>query len=199
MNYGSAIFLLFLIILFLGLAYLYKEFFLKLLILSILIFLYYKFTEQSFILNSVPDALNVNSISYREEESSGFGGSGSEAGIRVYPLSEKISKKIIASDITFFNNLPIKTNPSNGERVYLKWLKTPIKPNEYWGNKKIGELNVYDYICFYNCELEIKPSVQKQANLIVNNKGSYYSYSGDSRLIVVSPNKKVVLFFYNSF
>ncbi len=126
MGYGLAIFLLFLIILFLGLAYLYREFFLKLLILSILIFLYYKFEERIFILNAVPDALNVNYISYREEESSGFGGSGSEAGIRVYPLSEKISKKIIASDITFFNNLPIKTNPSNGERIYLKWLKTPI-------------------------------------------------------------------------
>lgn len=48
----------------------------------------FKIYERSFMLSIVPDALGVNSILYREEESWGFGPGGNEAGIRVYPLAE---------------------------------------------------------------------------------------------------------------
>lgn len=66
----------------------------------------FKIYERRFMLTAVPDALDVSTIAYSKEESWGFGPGGNEAGIRVYPLPERVSKEIEARGIDFFNTMP---------------------------------------------------------------------------------------------
>lgn len=126
-------------------------FFLLLLILIASPIIAFKIYERGFKLSVVPDALQVSSISYSEEESWGFGPGGNEAGIRVYPLSEKFANQITKRGIEFFNNLP----PNKNQRKrrwrgrYESWNETPVKEDRYWKQKEGGALEVYDYICRY--------------------------------------------------
>ena len=89
----------------------------------------------------IPDALHVSSISYREEESWGFGPGGNEAGIWIYPLSEEVANHISQSGMEFFKELPPNQNQRErdlrgiyGESVCI----TPIvccgypKPGRYF-------------------------------------------------------------------
>lgn len=78
-------------------------------------FAVFKIYENGFMLSVVPDALQVNSISYSEEESWGFGPGGNEAGIRIYPLSKQIADEISQRGIEFFNNMPPNQNQQSRE------------------------------------------------------------------------------------
>jgi hypothetical protein len=162
-------------------------------------YLVFKSYEKEFLLSIVPDALKVKSISYREEESWGFGPGGNEAGIRIYPLSEQIASEISQRGIEFFNNLPPNQDQqSRGWRGrYENWSETPIRANERWKwNLNTAKLDIYDYIGAYGFSIDIKPEVVELANEIVNSAGSYYAY-GRIGLIVVCPSKKLVLYLYN--
>ena len=153
----------------------------------------FKHWESNFKLSFVPDALNVTSISYTKEESWGFGPGGNEAGIRVYPLPEHVSNKISQHGIEFFNKLPENHNQKNREwrGFYRNWKDDPWELNE-----KTNKLDIYSYICTYGFGIVIDKEVAKVATEIINNPGSYYAY-GRRGLIVVSPNKKLVLYMYN--
>lgn len=159
----------------------------------------YKIYERGFMMSVIPDALHVNSISYRKEESWGFGPGGNEAGVRIYPLSEEVANHISQSGIEFFKKLP--PNQNQRERdwrgIYGEWSETPIKPGRNWQvNEKTNSLNVYDYICAYGFCIDIDSLMVQEANLIINSPGSYYAY-GRVGLIVVVPGKKLVLYMYN--
>lgn len=182
-----------------------KQFFLLVLLLLAIPYMAFKIHERSFMLGVVPDALQVTSISYSKEESWGFGPGGNEAGIRVYPLRKEISEKIKEEGISFFETMP----PNQKERSrywqgkYEQWSETPIQPDTRWEltddndkPKKSSSLNIYDYICRYGFCIDIKPSVVEEANAIVNSTGSYYAY-GRVGLIIVSPERNLVLYIYN--
>lgn len=158
----------------------------------------FKIYERDFKLSVVPDALQVSSISYSEEESWGFGPGGNEAGIRVYPLSEEIANQITKRGIDFFNNLPANKNQQNRRwrGRYESWNETPVKEEKYWKRKGEVGLDVYDYICRYGFCIEIDEAVVGQATDMINSEGNYYAY-GRIGLIVVSPIKKLVLYMYN--
>lgn len=187
-----------------ALIYAYKKlpraYFLLLMILLLAVpFAAFKIYEQNFLLSFIPDALGVHSISYREEESWGFGPGGNEAGIRVYPLPEEAAKQISAHGIEFFNNMP----PNQHQRKrrwrgdYYNWSETPIKPDNHWQrNEKTKTFTIYDYICAYGFCIDIKPAIVEEANSIINSSGSYYAY-GRIGIIIVNPDKKLILYLYN--
>lgn len=187
-----------------GLIYAYKKLPRNLFVLLIALtlglpYVAYKLYEQKFMLETVPDALNVSSIAYREEESWGFGPGGNEAGIRLYPLPENVSHAIKKRGIEFFQSMPQNKNQQSRDwrGLYTNWAETPVKPSQRWGESKTsGRLDIYDYICAYGFCIIIKPSVVEEANSIVNSPGSFYAY-GRIGLIIVSPEKNLVLYFYN--
>lgn len=152
-----------------------------------------------FMLSAVPDALGVHSVSYRKEESWGFGPGGNEAGVRVYPLEEQIAVQVREGGLAFFSNMPPNKN-NKGRRwrgVYSEWRETPIKSSEHWRpDIRSGKLEVYDYVCRYGFCIEIDDDVVEEIGLIVNSSGSYYAY-GRIGLIVVSPSFRKVIYLYN--
>jgi hypothetical protein len=159
----------------------------------------FKDYERAFKLSVVPDALHVDSISYSEEESWGFGPGGNEAGIRMYPLSEQVANQILERGAEYFKTLsPNKNQQDRGWRgLYDGWLETPIRTSEHWKiDEKTNKYNIYDYICAYGFCIDIQPAVAEAASSIVNSPGSYYAY-GRIGIIVVSPKTKQVLYMYN--
>jgi len=187
-----------------GLIYAYKKLSRKyfLILIAIIVgspYITFKWFERNFMLEVVPDALEVNSVTYNKEESWGFGPGGNEAGIRIYLLPEKISSTIKKQGIEFFHNMP--QNRSQDSRrwrgLYSNWKETPIKPGKDWvENKESGQLNIYDYICRYGFCIDIEPTIVKEANYIINTPGSFYAY-GRIGLIVVSPERNLVMYLYN--
>ena len=158
----------------------------------------WKLHEQKFILQAVPDALEVQAVSYRNEESWGFGPGGNEAGIRFYPLSEEISHRVGEGGIRYLEQLPPnKDQQSRRWRgYYAQWSETPIRGDHWKINPGTGLLNVMDYICVYGFCIDIPPERMKQANEIICKPGSFYA-QGRIGIIVVSPEQKLVLYFYN--
>ncbi|MFZ2724983.1 MAG: hypothetical protein WAX77_01895 [Methylococcaceae bacterium] len=148
-------------------------------------------------LSVIPDSFDVDSISYSEEESWGFGPGGNEAGIRVYPFPEHIANEIAQRGIAFFNNLSLNNQTNKEWWQKRTWYQTPIVENEHWKiREQTKKLDIHDYICAYGFCININPTVVKDANEIINSKGSYYAY-GRIGLIVVNPNKKLILYMYN--
>lgn len=195
--------LLILITVVIGLYHAWKKmpkhhFFLLLMAIIISPFLIFKFYERRYTLSYVPDALQVSSISYDNEKSWGFGPGGNEAGIVVYPLSEQVAHQISQQGIKFFNTLPdnIDQEIRDWRGDFGPWSRTPVIPDKQNWSGTEGKLNIYDYICAYGFCIDIDKAVEKQATEIVNSKGNYYAY-GRIGLIVVSPQKKVVLFMFN--
>jgi hypothetical protein len=188
-----------------GLVYAYKKlprvyFFLLLFALIAAPYAAFKSYEKSLKLSAIPDALHVDSISYSKEESGGFGQGSYGAGVMVYPLHEDIADEISRKGIEFFNNLPLNKNHRNREwhKEYEKWYQTPIEAtNEWKSGKETGALDIYDYICIYWFCPKIDDAIVKQAAEIVNSEGGYYAY-GQFGLIVVSPDKKLVLYMYRA-
>jgi hypothetical protein len=186
-----------------GLIYAYKKLsrlkFLCLIAVLIAVpFIGFKIYERNFVLSVVPDALGVNSISYEKEELWGFGPGGNEAGIRVYPLPEQISKEIKGRGIEFFNSMPPNQDQSHRDLrgIYDNWAETPIQSfDRRKPNKENKSLNLYDYICVYDFCRDINSEVVAQINSIANSEGSYYAY-GRTGLIIVSPSKKIVVYIY---
>lgn len=158
----------------------------------------YKFYERRFNMNHMPDALGVQAISYELQESWGFGPGGNEAGILVYPLPEDVSRQIGQGGIKFLQTLPANKNQADRrwQGAYETWAETPVASPQWKLDVKAGRLNVMDYICAYGFCIDVAPEVLNEANEIVNNAGSYYAH-GRIGIIVVSPKKKKVLYFYN--
>ena len=159
----------------------------------------FKLYDRRFALEVVPDALKVDSIAYRKEESWGFGPGGNEAGIRVYPLSEELAGTIEQRGLDFFLNLAPNEDQSSRDwrGLYEDWAETPVKSDQRWkADAQTGHLDVYDFICAYGFCIDIKAAVVDEANSIVNRRGSYYAY-GRIGLIVVSPEKRLVIYLYN--
>ena len=158
----------------------------------------YKVYERRFNMNHVPDALGVHAISYELQESWGFGPGGNEAGILVYPLSEVVSRQVEQGGVQFLQTLP--PNQDQPDRrwqgAYEIWMETPAANPQWKLNAKTGRLDVMDYICAYGFCIDVEPGVVNEANEIVNSPGSYYA-QGRIGIIVVSPKKKKVLYFYN--
>ncbi len=158
----------------------------------------WKLYERKVILKTLPDALEVKTILYQNEESWGFGPGGNEAGIRFYPLSENVSQKVREGGIKYFEQLPPnKDQQSRGWRGhYEQWDETPIRGDHWKINPGTGLLNVTDYICAYGFCIDIPSDRLRQANEIVSKPGSFYA-RGRIGVIVVSPAQKLVLYFYN--
>jgi hypothetical protein len=187
-----------------GLVYAYKKlpgrpFILLVLLLIAVPLVTIKMYEHNFMLSVVPDALDVSSISYRKEESWGFGPGGNEAGIRLYPMTGHIAKQVQNGGINFLKNMPPNKN-QNGRRwrgYYSNWIETPIKPGPQWEpTKEDGKFDTYSYVCRYGFCIDIEEDVVKEVNSIANTPGSYYAY-GRIGLIIVSPHKKKVIYLYN--
>lgn len=175
-----------------------RRFLLLLASLVLILVAIWKHYEQEFALQAVPDALQVRSVIYANEESWGFGPGGNEAGIRLYPLSEEVSSRIGRSGISFLQQLPPNQDqPSRDWRGrYEQWSETPIQGPHWRINENTGLLNVIDYICAYGFCIDIPPDRLRQANEIVSRPGSFYA-RGRIGTIVVSPKHKLVLYFYN--
>lgn len=158
----------------------------------------YKAYERQHNLNHVPDGLGVSTISYELQESWGFGPGGNEAGILVYPLSEEVSRQVEQGGVKFLQTMP--PNQDQADRrwqgAYETWLETPAVTPQWKLNAKTGRLDVMDYICAYGFCIDVEPGIVNEANEIVNSAGSYYA-QGRIGIIVVSPKKKKVLYFYN--
>lgn len=158
----------------------------------------WKFYEQKLMLEVVPAVLDVRSVTYRNEESWGFGPGGNEAGIRFYPLSEDVSRKVRVDGVKFLSQQPpnIEEN-SQAQRVqYKNWGETPIRGKHWETNPENGLLNVIEYICVYGFCIDIPSDHLKQVNEIISRPGSFYTYSHNG-IIVVCPERKLVLYFYN--
>ncbi|MBC3910681.1 hypothetical protein [Undibacterium umbellatum] len=187
-----------------GIVYLYKKLSRRTFILLALTlaggpYLAYKLYERQFMLEAVPDALGVTSIVYQNEESWGFGPGGNESGIRLYPLPDATAQLIKKRGMDFFKDMPANQDQQSRDwrGSYENWAATPIASPESWAvNNESGRMDIDDYICTYGYCLTIKPSVAVEANAIINSPGSYYAY-GRIGLIVVSPEKKLVLYLYN--
>lgn len=158
----------------------------------------WKFYQRQFMLSVVPQALKVQSIAYRLEESWGFGPGGNEAGIRFYPLPADIATAIAAQGIAYLNHLPANTDQASREwrGIYEQWHETPILGDHWRVNAATGRLNITDYICAYGFCIDIAPERLQQANEIISKPGSFYARSR-SGMIVVCPAQRLVLFFYN--
>lgn len=92
------------------------------------------------------------------------------------------------------------SNKNQGDRewrgIYREWKETPIKSNEHLKpNQETGRFSIYDYICTYGICIDIKNEVVEETNSIANSSGSYYAY-GRIGLLIVSPNKNLVLYLY---
>jgi len=158
----------------------------------------WKFYERQVVLEFVPQALGVRTVSYRLQESWGFGPGGNEAGILFYPLSEDIAQAVGRGGINYLARLPANTdqNSRDWRGSYEHWSETPIQGNDWKIDPATGLLNVTDYICAYGFCIAIRPERLKQANEIVSMPGSFYA-RGRIGMIVVSPDQQVVLYFYN--
>lgn len=158
----------------------------------------WKFYERQFMLEAVPQALGVRTVSYQLEESWGFGPGGNEAGIRFYPLPEDIATAIEKEGVKYLDRLPQNTDQERRRwrGRYEQWNETPIKGEHWQINAATGLLNVTDYICAYGFCIDIPPERLRQANEIVSKPGSYYA-NGRIGIIVVSPKQRLVLYFYN--
>ncbi len=158
----------------------------------------WKHYERQFVLQAVPDALQVQSVTYANEESWGFGPGGNEAGIRFYPLSDAIASRIGKAGFNYLQQLPPNKDQTSRDwrGRYEQWSETPIQGDHWKTNENTGLLNVIDYICAYGFCIDIPPDRLRQANEIVNKPGSFYA-RGRIGIIVVSPKQKLVLYFYN--
>jgi hypothetical protein len=158
----------------------------------------WKFYERLFILEVVPQALGVQNVSYRLEESWGFGPGGNEAGIRFYSLPEDIALAVGSGGIKYLDRLPPNSDQARrGWRGrYEQWSETPIRGDHWKLNPATGLLDVTDYICVYGFCIDIPPERLAQANEIVSKSGSFYA-RGRIGIIVVSPEQRLVLYFYN--
>lgn len=182
----------------------FKKFALLIFLLISLPYAAFKLWERNFMLSVIPDALQVHSISYRKEESWGFGPGGNEAGIRIYPLSDELSKEIESRGIEFFKAMPPNINQQSRDwrGRYEDWEATPIQIGSHWKpntenpKKDSKRLDIYDYICAYGFCIDIDPVIVEKANSIVNSDGSYYAY-GRIGLLIVSPKNKIILYLYN--
>lgn len=158
----------------------------------------FKIKQRAHHLSFVPDALQVDSISYREEDAWGFGPGGNEAGIIVYALPAEVAAEIERRGMAFFEQLP--ANENQQERRwrgrYEAWFETPVSETRYWKRRADRGLEIRDYICHYGFCIEIDDRVVEQTEAIINTPGSYYAY-GRIGLIVVSPARKVVVYLYN--
>jgi hypothetical protein len=158
----------------------------------------YKSYERRFYLDHVPDALGVRTITYELQESWGFGPGGNEAGILVYPLSDEVARQVEQGGVQFLQSLPPNADQADRrwQGAYETWLETPAANPQWKPDAKTGRLNVMDYICIYGFCIDVEPGVVNEANEIVNSPGSYYAQARIG-IIVVSPKKKKVLYFYN--
>lgn len=158
----------------------------------------WKLYERKFILEAVPQALGVKTVSYRLEESWGFGPGGNEAGIRFYPLPEDIARTVGKEGVRFLDQLPPNTDQDSRDwrGRYEQWSETPIQGDHWQINSATGLLNVTDYICVYGFCIDIPPERLKQVNEIVSKPGSFYA-RGRIGMIVVCPEQRLVLYFYN--
>ena len=158
----------------------------------------WKYHEHEFLLQAVPDALEVRSIAYRNEESWGFGPGGNEAGIRFYALPEDVSRQAATQGMPYFEKLPANQDQRRRDwrGQYDGWRETPIRGDDWKVDPATGLLNVIDYICAYGFCMDIPADRLAQANDIVNKPGSFYA-RGRIGMIVVSPKQRTVLYFYN--
>lgn len=158
----------------------------------------WKSYKLKFMLQAVPDALKVKTVSYQNEESWGFGPGGNEAGIRFYPLPEDVARKVSSGGTKYLEQLPpnVDQQRRRWRGRYERWSETPIEGDDWKVNPKTGLLNVINYICAYGFCIDIPPEQLKQANEIVSKPGSFYA-RGRIGIIVVSPEQKLVLYFYN--
>lgn len=149
-------------------------------------------------LKPIPEVLQVSSIKYRKREAFGIGPGANEAGIIMYSLKEQVAQQIMKEGMQFFRNIPHAPHfPKAWHQIHTDWSETPLKPSKYWkaGVNADSTYDAYDYICYY-ISIDVEPTIIKQANQIINEPGSYYAYARIG-LIVVSPDKRIVLYMYN--
>lgn len=149
-------------------------------------------------LSFVPDALGVTTLSYISEKSMGFGPGGNESGILVYPLPESVMVNV-RSGLPFFEQLPTHyQDPGRDWRgSYSNWRETPVVAEEHrWERRGSEPLKAIDYLCYYGICADVDPALLTQVDEIINSPGSYYAY-GRIGMLIVSPDKRLVVYLYN--
>lgn len=159
----------------------------------------YLHTLNEYRLSLVPDALQVTSIVYVMEESWGFGPGGNETGILVYRLPAATAA-LAGTGLGFFENMP-GNSATAGRRwrgSYSDWKETPIAADErHWPvDSRQQSLSSLDYLCRYGFCIEVAAALIRDVDSLINSPGSYYAY-GRIGLIVVSPEKRLVVYLYN--
>jgi hypothetical protein len=147
--------------------------------------------QRSFALSVVPDALQVSSIAYAKEESWGFGPGGNEAGVRIYPLKDAVSRDILSKGMQFFLDMPANAdqNKRGWRGHYSHWTVTPAFSES-------GRFDMIEYVCAYGFCIDVDPSIVADVNRILNTPGSYYA-RGRIGMLIVSPRDNKVIYLYN--
>jgi hypothetical protein len=174
-------------------------------LIALISFAWFKFSEWKYHLSVVPDALNVSTILYSNEESWGFGPGGNETGIIVYELPDGIAREIQKAGIEYFAKLPQKTeNGRNWHLVYRKWQNTPMQLDLNWADPEIDgktistppTQKIENYLNVYGFGIPIDSSIKDEINKAISEPGSYFAYGRIGVLIVV-PNARRVIYAYN--
>jgi hypothetical protein len=158
----------------------------------------WKYQERQWVLQRVPDALDVHDIAYRNEESWGFGPGGNEAGIVFYALPEDVARQVKEGGVGYLETLPPNADQQRRDwrGRYDGWAETPITGDRFKVNPDTGLLNVAEYICAYGFCIDIPRDRLQQANEIASRPGSFYA-QGRVGIIVVSPGARSVIYFCN--
>jgi hypothetical protein len=98
----------------------------------------------------------------------------------------------------YLEQLPPNTDQQSRDwrGLYGEWRETPVQGDHWKVDPATGLLNVTDYICAYGFCIDIPSDHLKQANEVVSKPGSFYA-RGRIGMIVVSPARRWVLYFYN--
>lgn len=159
----------------------------------------YRHYERLWALQVVPDALQVDRISYQLEETWGFGPGGNEAGFRVYPLPPAVAAAISQRGLAFFDEMPPNADQAGREwrGDYEQWQATPLPLDSRWGAAPgQRQLVLGDYICRYGFCIDIDAQLAAQASAALAEPGSYYAY-GRIGLLLVSPRQQRVYYLFN--
>ncbi|WP_417312641.1 hypothetical protein [Ectopseudomonas khazarica] len=107
---------------------------------------------------------------------------------------------LAGTGLGFFENMP-GNSATAGRRwrgSYSDWKETPIAADErHWPvDSRQQSLSSLDYLCRYGFCIEVAAALIRDVDSLINSPGSYYAY-GRIGLIVVSPEKRLVVYLYN--
>lgn len=159
-----------------------------------------------FVINRMPNELQVTGIEYRLEEYWGlplFGLPGdNETGIVVYGLPENIAKQISAEGVAFFMR-PEHIQSRYGNQVtHTEWKETPIVRDSKWATYPgwrsepvAPRISITEYLEKYGFSIPVEKAILELVDEAISRPGSFYSY-GRLGLVVVIPAQRKAVYAY---